>query len=63
MSMKAYPPLTAYRITYSDGNVTDTNMAAGVTLADAQEYYVGKWFDVGAWDEKLAQAVKVEKLA
>ena len=55
--------LTAYRITYSDGNVTDTNMAANVTLEDARKYYIGKWFDVGAWDEKLAQAVNVEKIA
>jgi len=42
-----YPPLTAYKITYSDGSTSSTNMAAGVTLEDAEKYFIGQWFNFG----------------
>lgn len=40
--MKAvYPPLTAYRVHLSDGSSYVTDMAAGVTLAEARAYFLG----------------------
>jgi hypothetical protein len=38
---RQYPPLTAYRVTRSDGSSYVTDMAADVTLADARAYFVG----------------------
>ena len=56
-----YPPLTAYRIIYEDGSTSETNMAAGVTLEDAQKYFIGKYFNLGVFPvEKMVQAVNVE---
>ena len=56
--------LTAYRITYDDGSTTETNMAKGVTLDDARDYFIGKRFDIGSYPaEKMVIAVKVEKIA
>jgi len=58
-----YPPLTAYKITYSNGSTSKTNMAAGVTLEDAQKYFIGNQFDLGAFDvENMQTAVSVEKI-
>lgn len=58
-----YPPLTAYKVTYRDGSTTSTNMAAGVTLEDAQKYFVGKWFARGTYpDDTMKQAVSVESI-
>lgn len=34
--------LPAYRVTYDDGESYVTRMAAGITLAMAQAYFVGK---------------------
>ena len=58
----SYPKLTAYRVTYRDGSTTSTNMAAGVTLADARNYYIGQWFNFGDVDgpDVMKQAVGVE---
>lgn len=56
--------LTAYRITYADGTVEQTNMAANVTLEDARQYFSGKWFDLGIYpEERLVKAVNVERIA
>jgi len=56
-----YPPLTACRVSLSDGTSYVTSMAAGVTLADARAYFVGKWFEQA--DEKtMLQAVAVEQV-
>lgn len=58
---RQYPPLTAYRVTMSDGSSYTTHMAAGVTLEDAREYFVGKQFEQA--DEKtILTAVKVEPI-
>lgn len=61
--------MPAYRITYADGQTTSTSMAKGVTLADAQKYFIGNFFDLGSgWDkdgepiENLQRAVRVEQL-
>lgn len=45
-----YPPLTAYRVTLSDGTSYVTNMAAGVTLEEARAYFIGQPFEQA--DEK-----------
>lgn len=39
-------PLTCYLVKYDDGIERPTDMAAGVTLKDAQEYFVGKRFEI-----------------
>jgi hypothetical protein len=39
-----YPPLTAYLVIYSDGERRPTAMAAGITLEQARDYFVGKKF-------------------
>ena len=58
-----FPPLTAYRITYQDGSTSETSMAAGVTLDQAREYFIGKYFNLGVFPiEKMVQAVKVEAI-
>lgn len=55
--------LTAYKITYADGSTTSTNMAAGVTLEDAQKYFIGQRFDLGAYPvENMQEAIKVEQI-
>lgn len=60
--MSKYPPLTAFRITFDDGSVMETNMAAGITLAEATAYYVGQRF--GNSDERTFRTgVKVEQIA
>jgi len=61
---KLIAELTAFEITYSDGSVSRTNMAAGVTLEEAQEYFIGKRFDVGMYGikENMQEAVKVTRL-
>lgn len=58
-----YPALTSYRVTYSNGTVCDINMAAGVTLDDARDHFVGNAFDLGNGEtEVMATAVSVEAL-
>jgi L-fucose isomerase-like protein len=56
-----FRPLTAYRVTLSDGSSYATNMAAGVTLEEARAYYIGNWFEQP--DERtMLQAVAVEQI-
>lgn len=55
--------LTSYKITYADGSTSLTDMAAGITLADAQKYFIGQRFDRGAYPvENMQEAVKVEQI-
>jgi hypothetical protein len=56
-----YPPLTAFRITFDDGSVIATNMAAGITLAEATAYYVGQRF-VNQDEVTFRTGVKVEQI-
>lgn len=53
------------RVTFDDGNVIDTNMAAGVTDEEIRKYYgVGTTFNVGEGEnDKMAKVAKVEILA
>ena len=51
--------LTAFRITYNNGTSYITDMAAGVTLEMAQNYFLGETFEVG--DDSLI-VVKVEQV-
>ena len=53
--------LTAYRITYSNGDVTETSMAANVTLAMAEAYFIGNQFELDE-NQPLVTAVKVEQI-
>jgi hypothetical protein len=59
-----FAPLTSYRVTYSDGSKQSKSMAAGVTLADAQKYFVGQWVNFGDVDgpDVMRQAVSVEAI-
>lgn len=41
-----YAPLTAYTVHYNTGDITAVSMAAGVTLEQAREHYVGVTFEV-----------------
>lgn len=54
MKATTYPPPTAYRVHLSDGSSYVTNMAAGVTLAEARAYFLGstQYLD-------LAETIKV----
>ena len=55
--------LTAYRITFEDGNVIETNMAEHITLEDAKKYYLNNLFTFGyEGNEKQVKGVKVEKI-
>jgi hypothetical protein len=61
--------LPAFKITYANGQTTSTSMARGVTLADAQKYFIGNFFDLGSgWGkdgeplENLQRAVRVEEI-
>lgn len=55
--------LTSYKTTYTDGSTTLTNMAAHITLADAEKYFIGQCFDLGAYPvENMQLAVKVEQI-
>lgn len=50
--------LSAYRVYLSDGTSYATDMAAGITLAEARAYFVGQEFEQP--DERLLKAVRVE---
>lgn len=52
--------LTAFRILYNDESTSVTNMAAGVTLEQAQNYFIGNRFEIT--EKTFRTAVKVEQL-
>lgn len=54
--------LPAYRMTTESGYTWETNMAAGITLKDAEKYFLGKLVTISEYpDEHLAEIVtKVE---
>ena len=41
-----YPPLTSYLVHYDDGDIRATDMAAGVTLKMARDYFLGTRFEI-----------------
>lgn len=51
--------LPAFRVHLSDGSSYVTSMAQGVTLEQAQAYFVGQWFEQ-ADERTMLQAVAVE---
>lgn len=53
--------LPAFKITLSDGDIIQTNMAKGTTLVKAKEYYFGNQF-VAADEVTMRTAVKVEQI-
>lgn len=53
--------LPAFKITFSDGDIIETNMAKGTTLAKAKEYYMSNKF-VAADETTMRTAVKVEEI-
>jgi hypothetical protein len=57
--------LRSVKVTFDDGNVINTNMAAGVSDDEIQKYYaVGNEFNVGSGgNDKMAKVAKVEILA
>ena len=55
--------LTAYRMTTESGYTWETNMAEGVTLDDAAEYFMGSRVNIGEFPEEIMEeVVKVEEL-
>ncbi len=58
--MNQHPPLTAFRIYFDDGTNYATNMASGVTLQQATDYYVGKMFE--KTETTFHKAIRVEQL-
>lgn len=55
--------LRGVKVTYSDGNVINTSMAAHLTDPEILNYFaVGKWFNIGSCDDNMRQVVKAEIL-
>lgn len=53
--------MPAFKVTYDNGQSYVTNMAKGITLADAKKYFLGNWIEMP--DEKTQrQVVKVEQV-
>lgn len=51
--------MNAYKITFSDGSTIDISFCG--TLADAEAYYVDKWFDIGNGENyNMQKGVKVD---
>ena len=61
MKKEIYPPLTSWKITYIDGTSYKTNMAAGVTLAEAEDYFVNQFLEQRDGSMKLV--TKVEQVS
>lgn len=55
------PSLPAFRVTFDDGEVIETSMAADVTLDKAADYYIGKRFTKE--DETTHLAIGIEQIA
>jgi len=58
MNATCNPPLTSFRVYFDDGTSMVTSMAAGVTLEQAQRYYVGHSFEIT--EQKSHRAIRVE---
>jgi hypothetical protein len=55
--------LRAIKITYSDGNIICTSMAAHLTDSEMLNYFaIGKWFNIGSNADNMQQVVKTEIL-
>lgn len=60
-STQTYPPLPVFKVTFDDGDVTITSMAANVTLEEAQKYYIGQRFEIS--ETRFHTAVSVTQVA
>lgn len=63
MSQQKYAPLTCYRIHYNNGTSRLTDMASGVTLQEATDYFLGQTFteeDPETGKETRYTCIKVE---
>jgi len=61
--METNHTLRAVRVTYSDGSVIATNMAAHLTDKEMSDYFkVGKWFNIGAVTDNMQQVTNFEIL-
>lgn len=58
MKKETYPPLTSWKITYVDGTSYKTNMAAGITLEEAEAYFVNQRFEQPDGSMKLVKKVE-----
>lgn len=55
--------LRAIKVTYSNGDVVSTSMAAGLTDQEMLDYFsIGKWFNIGSVTDNMQQVVKREIL-
>lgn len=55
--------LRAIKVTYSNGDVVSTSMAAGLTDQEMLDYFsIGKWFNIGNTTDNMQQVVKREIL-
>jgi len=55
--------LRAIKVTYSNGDVVRTSMAAHLTDEEMLSYFkVGKWFNVGSVSDNMQQVTKAEIL-
>ncbi len=60
---KEYPKLRSVKITYSDGSVIETSMAANLTDSEIKQYFrIGRTFNIGNVKDKLVQVKKVNIL-
>lgn len=53
--------LPAFKITFSNGDIIKTNMAKGIDLAAAKDYYLGNEF-VAADEVTMRTAISVEQI-
>ena len=56
-----YRDLRAIKVTYSNGTVISTSMAANLTDKQMLDYFkVGKWFNIGTCDDNMQTVIKAE---
>ena len=62
--MAKYKPLREVKVTFTNGHIIETNMAANLTNSEIRKYYKkGKVFNVGNADkDRLTKVKKVEIL-
>ena len=54
--------MKSYKITLENGHSYDTSMAAGVTLEEAKNYFLGKMLNIGFGEhDKMVKCVNVEE--
>ena len=60
---KKYKPLREVRVTYSSGDVIETNMSSNLYNKEIKDYFkVGKTFNIGSLNDRLAKVKNVKIL-